>query len=154
MKMSKVICVRIPNEDVWSSFQAFVALKYGKTKGVLGEEVCRALEKYLQLPENVHAHTQKNSTDRKQSSSRTMKTLTRIAKRIAQEFPNEVPQTEVENIITEEAGGDDRTLRKYMWLLQKREYIKVDRPIFGVNPPKFIFKVNGLETNKFDGVLR
>jgi len=53
--MSKVICVRLPDEEVWSRFQAYVALKYGKTKGVLGKEVCRALEKYLQLPENVRA---------------------------------------------------------------------------------------------------
>ena len=141
--MSKVICVRIPDESVWAEFQAYVARKYRKTKGVLGEEVCQALRKYLDLMRregSTHTHKTQNHGKPK---SRTMKTLTQIADRITSEYEKEVPQTEVERIITQVAGGDDRTLRKYTRLLIEHGVLEIDRPIAGTIPLKFIFRVNG-----------
>jgi len=140
--MSKVICVRLPDESVWTKFITFVAEKYHKTKGVLGLEVCEALKFYLEVKAREKC-THTHSSNVHKPKSRTMKTLKHIAEQIMTEYENEIPQTEVERIITQVAGGDKRTLRKYTRLLVEHDVLKRDRPIAGTKPLKFIFKVNG-----------
>jgi len=149
--MGKVICVRLPNEAVWSEFQAYVSMKYGKTKGVLGEEVCYALEKYLELPEKMRARTHINSPP--QIKSRTMKNLKKITRNILKETRKEIPQNHVEQIITYAVGGDGRTLRRYICHLQDLKILSPSREIKkSGGAPKFIYEVNLIEANKLVGV--
>ncbi len=53
--MSKPIGVRIDSkqEEIWKKFKEFVAEKYGKKHTVLGNELVKALQLYLELYEKI-----------------------------------------------------------------------------------------------------
>ena len=53
--MSKPIGVRIDDrqEEIWNKFKSFVEEKYGKKHTVLGNELVKALELYLELYEKA-----------------------------------------------------------------------------------------------------
>lgn len=55
--MSKPIGVRIDSrqEEIWVKFKGFVAEKYGKKHTVLGNELVKALQLYLELYEIVNS---------------------------------------------------------------------------------------------------
>lgn len=139
--MSKIICIRIPDENVWAEFQAFVARKHKKVKGALGKEICQALKKYLELASNTETRTHTKV------GSRTMKNLRTVAERITTQFSQEISEGEVERIITETAGGEMRTLRRYKILLENYGIIQPARPIKGTFPPKHIYRVNRIEAD-------
>jgi len=154
--MSIVIHIRIPDSDVWAEFQAYVARKYKKIKGALGREVCKALKFYLESVSKTDARTHIETRSSKvenqgseEKHSRTMNNIRKIASKLINEYPNEVSEREIERVILETAGGDMRTLRKYKILLENYGIIQPDRMIRGTNPPKFIFKVNGVEAIRF-----
>ena len=137
------VFIRNVDAETWDEFRTVVAQKEQKLHGVLGKAVTEALRLYIDLMRReggTHTHKTQNHEKPK---SRTMKTLTQIADRITSEYEKEVPQTEVERIITQVAGGDDRTLRKYTRLLIEHGVLEIDRPIAGTIPLKFIFRVNG-----------
>ena len=82
-----------------------------------------------------YAHTQNN---KKQNI--TMDRLYKIAEEICRGFTKEIPQMEIEKIITMVVGGDDRTVRKYLRLLQMHGFLIPDKEIKPM-PGKFIFRV-------------
>ncbi len=139
--MTKVICVRLPDDQIWSDFQAYVALKTGHVKGRLGAEVANALREYLENrrfePTRTHINSTRASTN---ASSRTLKNLKEITDRVLKLTEKEIPQTIVERIITETAGGESRTLRRYITLLNNYGVLEPIRRIYGTD--KFIFEVN------------
>jgi len=159
----KVVCIKIPDEKVWTEFQVYVARKYGHVKGNLGVEVAKALREYLnRAAGELRAHTNSEGGGGQQreykSSSPTMKRLREITSRILQISDNEIAQTTVEKIIAEEAGGERRTLEKYVVMLKEYGILKPVKRIQQIDektgapkpiePPKFIFEVNLDEAKK------
>ena len=144
--MSIQINVRIKNREIWEKFKDFVLKKYGKLHSVLGDELIEAMKLYLEVKNGeMHAHTNiaevcMNRNDHG-PPSKTMRTLTRIINKIKNQFQLEISQPDVELIITEEAGGDPRTIRKYLRYLQIYGFISRDRPIRGMRN-KWIYRVN------------
>jgi hypothetical protein len=118
--MTKVICVRLPDDKVWSDFQAYVALKTGHVKGNLGAEVANALKEYLENRQGENAHTRTHV----KAGSKTLKNLQEITSRIVKETEKEIPQNVVERIITEAVGGDVRTIKRYVMSLNDYGVLK------------------------------
>ncbi|MEM1820964.1 MAG: hypothetical protein QXU64_05180 [Thermofilaceae archaeon] len=167
--MGKSIGVRI-DERVWEEFKRYVLEKHGKLHTVLGMEVTEALRAYLR----THAQTAGGARPPAQqppaqspqsepprapersprpvngSTSRTMRNLREIVRRILSESTKEIPQPLVERIITEVAGGDWRTLSRYMRGLQELNVLAPSRRICGSE--KVIFEVNLVEAEKLVGV--
>jgi hypothetical protein len=146
--MTKVICVRLPDDKVWSDFQAYVALKTGHVKGNLGAEVANALREYLENRRVEPARTHMKA------GSRTLRNLKEITNRILKVTEKEIPQTVVERIITEAVGGEGRTIRRYVMSLANYGIIRPVRhmPAFDMKIPKFIFEVNLDEAKKLIGL--
>jgi hypothetical protein len=146
--MTKVICVRLPDDKVWSDFQAYVALKTGHVKGNLGAEVANALREYLENRRAEGART------RIKAGSKTLRNMQEITSRIVKETEKEIPQTVVERIITETVGGDTRTLRRYIMSLNDYGVLKPVRRMLTLEErgPKFIFEVNLDEAKKLVGL--
>lgn len=160
--MSKSIGVRIPDPEVWNNFITYVYRKWGKKHSAVAIELQQAIIEYMEkrmstlnqptimrrernTEGNSYAHALKNN-DNVQPNSKTMKTLQTISEQIKQQYQYEVSQYDIERIIRENAGGDPKTLNKYITLLQEYNHIIPSRPIMETN--KFIFRVNGLETIK------
>ena len=133
---SRVICIRIPDEEVWLKFSAFVARKYGKMRGVIGREVSAALLSYMQAhekqaesstPPSTHTHTPepKQEAPKERDEKRqhvlpltpTMARLQHICHVIHEEDYYSIPDTELWNIVTLVAGGDERVFKRYRNLL-------------------------------------
>lgn len=147
--MTKVICVRLPDDQIWSDFQAYVALKNGHVKGSLGREVANALREYLENRrfEPTRTHIKADSV---KAGSRTLRNLKEITDSVLKLAEKEIPQTMVERIITETVGGEARTLRRYVALLNNYGILEPVRRIQGSD--KFIFEVNLDEAKKLVGV--
>jgi len=125
--MSKVrvfVGARIPNEDIWKRFVAYVARKHGTTYRVLGEELEKALKTYLKAEETSRARTHGDGGV-SQPVSPGAKTLRRIRSRLRGRL--EVLQGELKDIIGEAAGFDPRTYLKYLSLLQAEGTITLER---------------------------
>ena len=151
--MGKVVCVRLPDDQIWSDFQAYVALKNGRVKGSLGAEVANALREYLENRkfEPARAHTYNARLNSGSNvGSRTLRNLREITRRVLEATAKEIPQADVERIITEVAGGEGRTLKRYSWLLNGYGVLAPVRRIHGTN--KFIFEVNLDEAKKLVGL--
>jgi hypothetical protein len=150
MLMSKRIGVRLQHPEVWEEFKMYVMRKWGKKHTAMAMELEEALKEHMAQQDTQHTHTHTDTSgnvdvDPKEVSptrSRTIKTLGKVADAIASSYQCEIPQTEVEGFITKVAGGDERTLKKYTRLLQEYNIIKPDRQMFGMEPPRYIFKVN------------
>ncbi len=149
--MGKRVGVMIQHPEVWEEFREFVKKKWGKKHTAMALELENAIRLYLEVQEK-HAHTENHRESPSNPSSKTMKNLYKIVEDISKNYTLEVDQDEVEKVITKVAGGDERTLRKYTWLLQRYGFLKPDRLIRGSNPPKFIYRVVGLEADKIGRV--
>lgn len=147
--MTKVICVRLPDAQIWSDFQAYVALTCGHVRGNLGAEVANALREYL---ENRRA--EKPARTHMKTGSKTMRNLKEITNRIIKVTEKEIPQTHVERIITEAVGGDSRTLQRYVVSLNNYGILKPVRSIPDTRKLKFIFEVDLDEAKKLVGLHR
>jgi hypothetical protein len=55
--MSKVVRIRIPNEEIWNNFIKYIEKKHGKVWGMIGFEVEKALKFYMEK-EDTDTHTQ------------------------------------------------------------------------------------------------
>lgn len=150
--MGKVVCVRLPDDQIWSDFQAYVALKNGRVKGSLGAEVANALREYLENRrfETARAHTYTANNAGLNVGSRTLRNLREITRRVLEATAKEIPQACVERIITEVAGGEWRTLRRYGGLLRDYGILEPVRRIH--DSGKFIFEVKLDEAKKLVGI--
>ncbi|MCX8176191.1 MAG: hypothetical protein N3E48_03035 [Candidatus Bathyarchaeota archaeon] len=142
--MGKVITVRLTDSAVWDDFRGYVLKKYGKIHGVLGLEVTEAIKCYLGVKGSTHTHEKISC---RWLNNRTYINIVKIVQEILHETRNEIPQTNVEMIITRVVGGDWRTLRKYISLLQRLDILMGDR-FMGSHRNKYIFKVNVDEAKK------
>jgi len=149
--MGKVICVRLPDENVWREFLSYVGVKHGFVKGSIGMEVANALREYLERhKENAYTHTHKLLNNQANYNNRTLRNLQLITAKILERASKEISQTEVERIITETVGGDLRTHHKYIFLLNDYGVLKPLRPIWGTK--KMIFEVNVDAAKKLIGL--
>lgn len=156
--MSVGVYVRLKNEEVWMKFKEYVLKKHQKLHGALGLELTKAIEHYLQTQETpaIHTHTNSQSTDCNGASSnggnsRTLKSLKTIVSQILTETEKEIPQTRVEQIIASCAGGEDRTMRRYLRHLINDYRILVPVRRIPTSKPreiKFIYEVNLDEAKK------
>lgn len=143
---SRNVFIRNIDETVWDEFRALVARKEQKLHGVLGKAVTEALSLYIDLLKNKSTI---NNTY-KEVGNPTINNLKQIVGRILEETEKEIPQTYVERIITEVAGGEHRTIRRYLMLLENYNIIRPARrtPTSGRQNPKFIYKVNLNESKR------
>jgi len=138
--MGLVVTIKIKDDEIWLEFKDYVLAKHGKLHGALGEELTEALRYYLkEKPTRTHINSA-YSNAYSNVGSRTLKNLKEITDRVLKLTEKEIPQTMVERIITETAGGESRTLRRYIILLNNYGILEPVRRIHGTD--KFIFEVN------------
>ena len=94
-------------EETWRRFKQTVLEKYGKLKGVLGQELTRALEHYMTLEQHAHAH-KKHMHESKKSSDK----LTKLIEYVSNFY--EITHRDLEKYIAENIGFDKRTIEKYI----------------------------------------
>lgn len=141
--------LRVSDPEVLKQFRAYVIRKYGHLRGVMSKEATNALKAYMEF----HRDEGSARTHIK-AGNRTMKNLKRITNRILEVTEKEIPQPLVEKIITEVAGGDTRTLRRYVRSLGSFGVLRPSHRILTFREPKFIFEVNLDEAKKLVGLCR
>lgn len=152
------------DEGVIESFREFVRENKDQVKGEMGREVERALQEYMDhdrysrieenqyeiltqleevtdsLEDGTHAHTNTQG-------SPTMERTREIAKRLQKEADDTLPAVKeyiVERAITDIAGGDPRTLKKYKRNLQER-HLALEHPM----EEHVLWWLNGTEFVRF-----
>ncbi|MEM1644086.1 MAG: hypothetical protein QW088_07445 [Desulfurococcaceae archaeon] len=152
------------DKEIYMKLWDYIKETYpGSVYGALSREIQRAVAHWLGLEggeSGTHTHSSRASSNAcgvkavqtqvsqaNSSSSRTMRNLREIVRRILSESTKEIPQTRVERIITEVAGGDRRTLNRYIRELQGFSVLAPSRRIRGSE--KVIFEVNLVEAEKF-----
>ena len=109
----KIAGVWIEEEDVpkWENFKSVVLAKHGKLHGVLGDEMVRAIELYLEHEKgnnNIQEHTRKDVKSRIGQIMRNMH---------ADGYELETTRKIVERYIKETGIKDKRTISKYFKIL-------------------------------------
>lgn len=128
----KPITVKV-DEEVWFAFKNFVLSKYGQLHGYLGKEVTRALEKYLE-------EARGSQEELEEVISKPNKRHVKLLYWLAEDFPVQVTQIDLENFIVENFGTDKRTRKKYINdFLVRMRFIEVQKAIYGKN---VIYRVN------------
>lgn len=141
--------LRVSDQKIVEEFRAFVIQKYGKLRGVMSREVANALRAYMeQNKSDARAHMNGYMN----TGNKTIKNLKEITRHILMKTEKEIPQPEVEMIVTRVVGGDKRTLRRYLMSLNHFGILRPTHPILVSKEPKFIYEVNLDEAKKFAGL--
>ena len=107
----------------YAKLRKLIEEKYGGfPRGALSREVENAIELYIASQDQQRAALSGPGRERERNLhikrvSRTMKTLAAIVGRILDVSEEEIPDNIVENIIVTIAGGDRKTINKYLKLL-------------------------------------
>ena len=113
--------------SVLERFKEYVFKKYGTLHTYLGEEVTRALEKYLE-------EARGSQEELEEVISKPNKRHVKLLYWLAEEFPVQVTQIDLENFIVENFGTDKRTRKKYINdFLVRMRFIEVQKAIYGKN---------------------
>ena len=119
--------------SVLERFKEYVFKKYGTLHTYLGEEVTRALEKYLE-------EARGSQEELEEVISKPNKRHVKLLYWLVEDFPVQVTQIDLENFVIENFGSDKRTKRKYINdFLVRMRFIEVQKAIYGKN---VIYKVN------------
>lgn len=110
------------DRDTLENFKNYVLSKYGCLWKYLGEEVSKALEAYLSSQTQTAACKNDMIPLNDHVSIKTMNKLTSILSALLkyQELHNHM----LEDIIKQNAGTDNRTIKKYVKILQENGFIK------------------------------
>jgi hypothetical protein len=137
--MGKRVGVILQHPEVWDEFRRFVISKWGKKHTAMALELENAIRFYLE-----HAHTQIEEPPK----SRTLKTIKAISEKLSEY--REITDQDVEDVIVKTVGGDERTVSKYTYLLQKLRVIEPSRRVAGSD--RWIYTVNPLEIQQLDRI--
>jgi hypothetical protein len=111
----RFIGVKGVDEETWERFKYAVILRTGHSFGSLGEQVTRALGNYIAEAQNPGARAQI------QIGSITIRRIRTILKRL----PDQFLDSQLEEAITDVAGGEGRTVTRYRDLMIARGFVRL-----------------------------
>ncbi len=140
MKMVEAIHARRIDDEVWKKFKEAVIEEHGKLNGVLGEELTKAMELYLEAQSGEgYTHTHRKTKDKNEMyrnggkpSNKGMMTLEEIKSTTSHLVDavyngGEVSVDAFKRIIREYAGLDTRTVNKYQKILFEEHDLEIVR---------------------------
>lgn len=138
------------DKELLDKFKRMAFTKFTKLRGSLNDATIEAIKMWIENEEKHPARTHIFQHEQANHNSRTIKNLKTITAKILEYSNKEIPQTMVERFITETAGGESRTLHRYIFLLSDYGVLKPLRPIIGTK--KMIFEVDIHEAKKLVGL--
>jgi hypothetical protein len=125
------IHIRINKEDVWRQFAVFVAAKYGTTYYYLGEELCLALESWLEKndcqtsitsPEKTHTHIKSGGINQDKRAR-----VEQIKTHLTNYHYRDVPERVLKNFILKTGISDERVVKSYIVQLMAEGCIELKK---------------------------